>query len=145
MSFTGKEKKKASKTATQSQPETPASGGISPDDLRAALAKVRAEEVPATPEEKEQYFMSHVGIGEQLATKGMYHDHEYHSVAQQHIGPAFHLSAALSFYRAMRVYPSPVELIMIFQQTLPPELFKVCTTRINIPAVSLLVFSWSWN
>lgn len=25
----------------------------------------------------------------------------------------------------MRVYPSPVELIMIFQQTLPPELFKV--------------------
>ncbi|KAK7695746.1 hypothetical protein QCA50_000383 [Cerrena zonata] len=111
-----KEKKKATKTAAQSQPEPAAGDGISPDDLRAALAKVRAEEVPADPEQKEQYFMNHVSIGEQLATQG----------------PTFHLPAALSFYRAMRVYPSPVELIMIFQQTLPPELFKLVMELTNM-------------
>lgn len=69
--FAGKEKKKATKTAAQSQTKSTEETGISPDDLRAALAKVRAEEVPATPEEKEQYFMNHVSIGEQLAAKGM--------------------------------------------------------------------------
>lgn len=37
----------------------------------------------------------------------------------------FQLPAALSFYRALRVYPSPVELIMIYQKTVPEPVFKV--------------------
>lgn len=35
------------------------------------------------------------------------------------------MPAALSFFRALRVYPSPVELIMLYQQTLPEPVFKV--------------------
>lgn len=31
----------------------------------------------------------------------------------------------MSFYRALRVYPSPVELIMIYQKTVPDPIFKV--------------------
>lgn len=40
------------------------------EELRAALAKVRDEELPETPEAKEQYFMGHVGMGEQLCAQG---------------------------------------------------------------------------
>jgi import receptor subunit TOM20 len=41
-------------------------------------------------------------------------------------GPDFAVEAALAFFRALRVYPSPVELIMIFQNTVPEPIFKVC-------------------
>ncbi|EJU06133.1 MAS20-domain-containing protein [Dacryopinax primogenitus] len=78
-------------------------------DLKEALEKIKVETVPTTPEEREQYFMQHVGIGEQLSVQG----------------PAFHVAAALSFYRALRVYPSPVELIMIYQKTVPEPVFKI--------------------
>lgn len=40
-------------------------------------------------------------------------------------GPEFHLPAALAFYRALRVYPSPLELIAIYDKTVPPPIFKV--------------------
>lgn len=40
-------------------------------------------------------------------------------------GDTFYLPAALSFYRALRVYPSPVELIVIYQKTVPEPVFKI--------------------
>ncbi|KZO94836.1 MAS20-domain-containing protein [Calocera viscosa TUFC12733] len=79
------------------------------EDLKESLEKIKAEPVPPTAEEREQYFMQHVGVGEQLSVQG----------------PAFHVPAALSFYRALRVYPSPVELIMIYQKTVPEPIFKI--------------------
>lgn len=51
-------------------------------------------------------------------------------------GPAFHLAAALSFYRALRVYPSPVELIVIYQKTVPEPVFKV---RLFWPSTLLII------
>ncbi|KZS98039.1 SET domain-containing protein [Sistotremastrum niveocremeum HHB9708] len=83
--------------------------GISSNDLRDALEKIRGETVPDSVQEKELYFMEQVGIGEQLSTRG----------------PNFHLAAALSFYRALRVYPSPVELIVIYERTVPADIFKI--------------------
>jgi len=79
------------------------------EDLKESIETIKAETVPTTAEEREQYFMQHVGVGEQLSVQG----------------PAFHVPAALSFYRALRVYPSPVELIMIYQKTVPEPIFKI--------------------
>ena len=31
----------------------------------------------------------------------------------------------MAFFRALRVYPSPVELIVIYQKTIPEPVFKV--------------------
>ena len=61
-------------------------------------------------------------------------------------GPAFHLPAAMAFFRALRVYPSPVEFIMMLQSTLPEPVFKV---RLSATEVQLILiprhrFSWSW-
>ena len=38
--------------------------------LKEALEVIKNEEAPKTIEEKEGYFMTHVGIGEQLAAQG---------------------------------------------------------------------------
>lgn len=69
--FNRKDKKRVDRTTAQSK-EMEGSSTVGPEELRAALDKVRAEEVPKTPEEKEQYFMMQVGMGEQLSTQGVF-------------------------------------------------------------------------
>lgn len=64
--------------------------------LKASLVEISQETLPTSPQEREQYFMEQVAMGEGLAATG----------------PVNEVSAALCFYRALRVYPSPVELIM---------------------------------
>lgn len=46
-------------------------------------------------------------------------------VAYASAGPAFYMPAALCFYRAIRVYPSPLELIMVYEKSLSPPVFQV--------------------
>lgn len=70
----GKEKKrversnaslKASAAAAESEKQLPTDA-----ELDAALQVVRSEDLPATPEEKEQYFMQNLALGEQLSAQG---------------------------------------------------------------------------
>ncbi|KAH9977752.1 hypothetical protein BGW80DRAFT_1284013 [Lactifluus volemus] len=106
-----REKKKVDKSVAQTAESnpTPDNASIPTEDIIAAMKSVKDDQVPTTPEEREKYFMSHVEKGEQLCAKG----------------PEFAIEAALAFFRALRVYPSPVELIMIFQTTVPEPIFKV--------------------
>ena len=68
----GKEKKRVKQSQTPSESsQTSNSGGVNANDLRSALESVRNEEVPPGPEEKEQYFMTQVGMGEQLCAQGV--------------------------------------------------------------------------
>ena len=41
------------------------------------------------------------------------------------LGPSQYLPAAIAFFKAIKVYPNPVELIMIYQKTVPEPVFKV--------------------
>lgn len=64
----GKEQRKVHRTATktgESRVEGP-----SQEVLREALEKVKTEKIPDAPEEKEQYFMQNVSVGEQLCAQG---------------------------------------------------------------------------
>jgi import receptor subunit TOM20 len=54
-------------------------------------------------------FMESVTAGETLIT----------------LGPAQHLAAAAAFFKAVKVYPSPVELIMIYQKATPEPVFNL--------------------
>ncbi|KNZ76044.1 Mitochondrial import receptor subunit tom20 [Termitomyces sp. J132] len=105
-----KEKKRVSKAVAQSK-ESLQSAKVDgqPSTFEEALELVRKEEPPASPEEKESYFMSQVAMGEQLSAKG----------------PSHYLAAATCFYRAMKVYPSPMELMVIYEQTLPQPIVTV--------------------
>lgn len=62
---------------------------------------------PAGVEEREQYFLKYVSQGEQLFA----------------MGADKYLEAAASFFKALKVYPQPVELIMIYQKAVPKEVF----------------------
>lgn len=124
----GKDKKRADKEkASASTGAAPASLGSRAEELRAALAKIRAEELPASTEAKEQYFMAQASLGEQLCTQGprLFRFYVLLCSCWSPPGPAFAVPAALAFFRALRVYPSPVELLMLYQQSLPAEVFAV--------------------
>jgi import receptor subunit TOM20 len=49
---------------------TTSSNSISPAELKEVLNQLKGEEPPKTAEERETYFMSQVGLGEQLAMQG---------------------------------------------------------------------------
>ncbi|KAH0587953.1 hypothetical protein H2248_006698 [Termitomyces sp. 'cryptogamus'] len=114
-----KEKKRVSKAVAQSK-ESLQSAKVDgqPSTFEEALELVRKEEPPASPEEKESYFMSQVAMGEQLSAKG----------------PSHYLAAATCFYRAMKVYPSPMELMVIYEQTLPQPIVTVVIQMMSADA-----------
>ncbi|KAF9464812.1 hypothetical protein BDZ94DRAFT_1281731 [Collybia nuda] len=118
-----KEKKRVDKTLAQSKESLLSASGsaeVTPAALREALEQVKKEVGPDTPEEKEAYFMNQVAMGESLSLRG----------------PDFYLLAAMSFYRALRVYPSPVELIVIYQKTVPEPIFKIVMEMTNLDVSS---------
>lgn len=106
-------------------------------DLKAALAQIRLEPIPNTVEAKEKYFLENVALGEQLLTRGNSSSirriisFKPFSYGFSGIGPLFEFPAALAFYRALRVYPAPVELIMIYQKTVPEPVFKIVMELTN--------------
>ncbi|PWZ03195.1 MAS20-domain-containing protein, partial [Testicularia cyperi] len=72
------------------------------------LAEVRSPGTfPAGVEEREQYFLKYVSLGEQLFA----------------MGADKYLEASAAFFKALKVYPQPVELIMIYQKAVPKEVF----------------------
>ncbi|KAF7724736.1 hypothetical protein EC973_000764 [Apophysomyces ossiformis] len=101
-----RERKKVAKQAKAVEEEAKASL----DQLiESVLAAVANEEFPTTPEEKEKYFMAQVAAGEGLCNQGEAH----------------YKDSVLPFYRALKVYPAPLELIMIYQKTIPMEVFQI--------------------
>ncbi|KAI8349417.1 hypothetical protein BD560DRAFT_358607 [Blakeslea trispora] len=84
--------------------------------IEKVLAAADKEAIPLTPEEKEKYFMEKVAAGEALCNQGE---------------DSFN-DAVLPFYLALKVYPAPMELIMIYQKTIPEPVFQMV---INVMAV----------
>ena len=67
---TGKDKKKVTKQTEQAKAASDAASVINAAEIKNALLKIREEEVPPTPDEKEGYFMMQVQVGDQLVQKG---------------------------------------------------------------------------
>ncbi|CAG8605094.1 5594_t:CDS:10 [Ambispora leptoticha] len=83
---------------------------------REALDEVGKEDFPDTVEAKEKFFMDQVAKGETLFAGG----------------EAGYKSAAICFYKALKVYPSPLELIMIYQKTIPEAVFNLVYTMMSL-------------
>ncbi|PPR02662.1 hypothetical protein CVT24_002145 [Panaeolus cyanescens] len=117
-----KEKKRVEKSVAQSK-ETEskaATSTLSPESLKEVLANIKKEPLPQSQEEKEAYFMQQVSVGEQLAAQG----------------PVFYLPAASAFFRALRIYPSPVELIVIYEKTIVRPVFELIMALTNLDVSS---------
>lgn len=70
--------------------------------IKQAVDEAKEEGFPTSVEEKEAYFLDQVTMGEQLGTD-----------------PSRHIEAALAFYRGLKVYPQPGDLISIYDKTVP--------------------------
>lgn len=66
----GKEKKRAERSQTPSEASA-SIGGVNPDELISALEKIRKEQVPTDHDERHQYFMTQVSMGETMSVKGV--------------------------------------------------------------------------
>ncbi|CDH55511.1 mitochondrial import receptor subunit [Lichtheimia corymbifera JMRC:FSU:9682] len=84
--------------------------------IEKVIVAAAQETYPTTPEEREKYFMEQVAAGEALCGQG----------------PEQYENAILPFYKALKVYPAPMELVMIYQKTVPEPVF---TTIVNILAI----------
>ncbi|KAJ4300187.1 mitochondrial import receptor subunit tom20 [Collariella sp. IMI 366227] len=68
--------------------------------IRQAVDEAKEDGFPASAEEKEAYFLQQVQEGEILGAK-----------------PGAEVDAALAFYKALKVYPTPGDLINIYDKT----------------------------
>ncbi|KAF8417068.1 mitochondrial import receptor subunit [Tirmania nivea] len=79
-----------------------------------AIRQVQLEGFPVDVEEKEVFFMQEVAQGEVLCQEG----------------PERALDAALAFYKALKVYPQPGELISIYDKTVPKHVLDILAEMI---------------
>lgn len=115
------------------------------------MRKAREEGFPSAVEDKEAYFMNEVGKGEILCQDGMYspifspkgfsppHNSAPPSYAnttnkvlnlkKKKLG-SDQVEAALCFYKALKVYPQPRDLIQIYDKTVPKPIIDILAEMI---------------
>jgi hypothetical protein len=52
------------------------------------------------------------------------------------------MPAAIAFFKAYKVYPSPEELLVIYQRTMPPEIFAIIMLVCFLTAASFFLLSF---
>ncbi|OXG14641.1 hypothetical protein C366_04684 [Cryptococcus neoformans Tu401-1] len=77
--------------------------------LRDGFLRIQTEAVPMTPDQQEGYFAEAANQGEQLIAQGEEH----------------YVEAALHFFRALRVYGNPGELLAVYQRVVPPPVLDM--------------------
>lgn len=100
--FRKKLKRQSKKASKEQQEAAKAAERSQKDRIREAVAAAREEGFPRNPDETEQYFMREVGEGEKKCQDG-----------------SDPVDAALCFYRALKVYPQPRDLMDIYDKTVP--------------------------
>ncbi|KAF2121536.1 mitochondrial outer membrane translocase complex, subunit Tom20 domain-containing protein [Lophiotrema nucula] len=107
-----RESKQQAKAAKQ---EAEAKGKEQKKAIRDAVERANEEGFPKDPEEVESYFMQEVAQGEGMCQSG-----------------ADPIEAALCFYRALKVYPNPRELINIYDKTVPKPVLDILADMIAV-------------
>ncbi|KAG0346913.1 hypothetical protein BG004_000554 [Podila humilis] len=105
--FRQKERKRAQKHAQDDEDKK--SITRSAQSIEEALASIDESEFPNSMEDREKYCMEQLATGEALFTQG----------------PDGYDASAVCFYKALKVYPAPAELVMVYQKTIPPEVFTL--------------------
>ncbi|GKZ19926.1 hypothetical protein AbraIFM66951_001197 [Aspergillus brasiliensis] len=93
--------------------EAEAHGAMQREVIKKVVQQAKDEGFPTDLEEKEAYFMSQVAQGESL-------------VAEEPI------EAALCFYKALKVYPQPKDLISIYDKTVPKEVLEILAEMVAL-------------
>ncbi|KAF1362725.1 protein import receptor MAS20 [Lizonia empirigonia] len=115
-------KKESKRTQRAAKEEAEHHGAEQKKAIRDAVALANDEGFPKDPEEVEAYFMQEVAQGEGLVQKEKPAD----------IPGADNIEAALCFYRALKVYPNPRELINIYDKTVPKPVLDMLAEMIAV-------------
>ncbi|RAL17058.1 TOM complex receptor protein TOM20 [Aspergillus homomorphus CBS 101889] len=97
--------------------EAEAQGAMQRETIKAVVQQAKEEGFPTDLEEKEAYFMGQVARGESLCA--------------EETDP---IDAALSFYKALKVYPQPKDLISIYDKTVPKEVLEILAEMVAMDA-----------
>ena len=82
-------------------------------------------------EEKEGYFLSMVGRGEQLCSDGLGSPNFFNLTGHQlTFNGSDPVEAALCFYRALKVYAQPRQLMSIYDSTVPKPVLDILAEMI---------------
>ncbi|KAF3767763.1 protein import receptor MAS20, partial [Cryphonectria parasitica EP155] len=81
--------------------------------IKQAVDEAKEEGFPTSVEEKEAYFLDQVTMGEQLGSD-----------------PSRAIDAALAFYKGLKVYPQPGDLIGIYDKTVPKPILDLLAEMI---------------
>ncbi|KAL1651969.1 mitochondrial import receptor subunit tom20 [Diplodia intermedia] len=106
-------KRESKKQARAAKEEAEAGAAQQRILIREAVDRANEEGFPRDPEEVEGYFMQEVAHGEQMTQDG-----------------ADPVEAALCFYKALKVYPQPKELINIYDKTVPKPILDILAEMI---------------
>ncbi|KAH3688716.1 hypothetical protein WICPIJ_000316 [Wickerhamomyces pijperi] len=108
-----KNKKRAEQNSKASEA---ASKQVKVQLVKQILVKSLAEDpIPTDAHKKEEFFMTSVTMGEQLASM-----------------PGAELEAALQFYRALSIYPNPTDILNIYQKSIPSAVYEYVIMMIAI-------------
>ncbi|KAH7116075.1 mitochondrial outer membrane translocase complex, subunit Tom20 domain-containing protein [Dendryphion nanum] len=108
-------KRESKRTARVAKEEAESAGKEQKKAIREAVERANEEGYPKDSEEVEAYFMQEVAQGEGMCQSG-----------------ADSIEAALCFYRALKVYPNPRELINIYDKTVPKPVLDILAEMIAI-------------
>ncbi|KAG9242561.1 mitochondrial import receptor subunit tom-20 [Calycina marina] len=84
---------------------------------RQKVDEAKEEGFPEESDEKEAYFMQEVQRGEEMSSDG-----------------SMSLESALAFYKALKVYPTPGDLISIYDKTVPKPVLDILAEMIAADA-----------
>ncbi|KTW27127.1 uncharacterized protein T551_03121 [Pneumocystis jirovecii RU7] len=84
--------------------------------IRKAYHEVQRCALPHLIEEREQFFMQEVAKGEGLYAQG---SHKF-------------IEAASCFFRALKVYPNQMELMVIYEKTIPKEVNAIIVKLLQL-------------
>ncbi|GAM38001.1 mitochondrial import receptor subunit [Talaromyces pinophilus] len=101
--------------ARAAKEEAEAQGAAQRDQIKKAVNAAKEEGFPTDLEEKEAYFMGQVAKGESLCAEG-----------------SDNVEAALAFYKALKVYPQPKDLISIYDKTVPKEVLEILAEMVAL-------------
>ncbi|KAL8732504.1 MAG: hypothetical protein Q9166_002718 [cf. Caloplaca sp. 2 TL-2023] len=101
-------KRESRRIAKAAKEEAEAQGEKQKRAVRQAVTDAQEEGFPTNVEEKESYFMNEVGHGEVLCQN-----------------ESTHIEAALCFFKALKVYPQPGDLIQIYDKTVPKPVLDI--------------------
>ncbi|KAA6407685.1 MAG: mitochondrial import receptor subunit (Tom20) [Lasallia pustulata] len=114
-------KRESRREARAAREEVEAQGALQKKAIKAAVEQAKAVDYPADVEEKEAYFLNEVGRGEVLCQD-----------------ESNQMEAALCFFKALKVYPQPGDLIRIYDKTVPKPILDILAEMIaSDPSISV--------